>query len=138
MRIATLLAFLLIPLLMPAQETPKIKKVPASATSAASGKEMYVAYCASCHGLDGKGQGPAAVALNRRPVDLTALAQKNGGKFPALLVISAIQEGNQNAHGSKDMPVWGPILSSVSSDRPLVVEQRLSNITAYIETLQTK
>lgn len=139
MRIVSLSALLLVSVLLPAQQpATKIKTVPVTPTSAASGRDMYVAYCASCHGLDGKGAGPAAVALNRQPTNLTLLAQRNGGKFPALMVMSSIQEGAQTAHGSKDMPVWGPILSSLSTDRPMVVNQRIANLTAYIESLQVK
>ncbi len=107
-------------------------------TSAASGKEMFDAYCASCHGVDGKGNGPAAPALKMQPADLTLLAQKNGGKFPAMHVMSSIRDVTQNVHGSKDMPVWGPVLSSVSSNNPAIVTQRISNLTKYIESLQVK
>jgi mono/diheme cytochrome c family protein len=139
MRIVCLVAFFLGSLLLPAQETAtKIKKVPAAPTSAASGKEMFDAYCASCHGVDGKGNGPAAPALKRQPTDLTLLAQKNGGKFPTMHVMSSIQDVTQNVHGSKDMPVWGPILSSVSSHDHNIVAQRIRNITSYIESLQVK
>ena len=137
MRIACLLAFLLGSLLLPAQETT-IKKVPAKPTSAASGKEMFHSYCASCHGVDGKGNGPAAPALKKQPTDLTLLAQKNVGKFPTMHVMSSIQDVTQNVHGSKDMPVWGPILSSVSSRNPGVVRMRITNLTEYIESLQVK
>jgi len=141
MRIASLLAFLLGSLLLPAQETtPKIAKVPASATSAASGKELFGAYCASCHGLDGKGNGPVAPVLKTQPANLTLLAQKNGGKFPAMRVMSSIQDVTQNAHGSKEMPVWGPILGELEppARRPAVVKQRIGNLTRYIESLQVK
>jgi mono/diheme cytochrome c family protein len=139
MRIASLLAFFLGSLLLPAQDaTTKIKTVAVSPTNADSGKGMFVAYCASCHGLDGKGNGPAARALKRQPADLSVLAQQNGGKFPAQRVMSAIQDGVQPVHGSKEMPVWGPILSSVSRDSDAVVKQRIVNLTTYIESLQAK
>jgi len=139
MRSVSVLAVLLGSLLLSAQETKtQIKKVPAERTSAASGKEMFDAYCASCHGVDGKGNGPAAPAFKKPPTDLTLLAQKNGGKFPAMHVMSSIQDVTQNVHGSKDMPVWGPILSSVSTKDPGVVRLRISNLTSYIESLQAK
>jgi len=139
MRIASMLIFFLGALLLPAQQPgAKINKVPAESTPADSGKAMFGAYCASCHGLDGKGGGPAAAALKVQPVDLTQLARKNGGKYPSMEVISSIKDGAANAHGSKDMPVWGPILLSVSPNGPAVVQQRMSNLTAYIESLQAK
>jgi mono/diheme cytochrome c family protein len=117
---------------------PKIKEAPIANISAASGKEMFNSYCASCHGLGAKGDGPAAPAMNRRPADLTVLAKKNGGKYPAEKVISTLMQYNTLGHGSKDMPVWGPLLFSVSHDDPGVVELRAKNIASYIETLQVK
>ena len=51
-----------------------VKKVPIQRTSAASGEEMFDAYCAACHGKDGKGNGPAAAELKMPPPDLTTLA----------------------------------------------------------------
>ena len=117
----------------------KIRKAPAPYTSAASGQEMYVAYCASCHGRDAKGDGPAARALKARPADLTALAATNNGKFPSNHV-AAVLSGQEEvmAHGSKDMPVWGPVFFRVSQGRPGEVQQRISNLTRYLESLQGK
>ncbi len=139
MRIATLLGFFLGALLLPAQEpTAKINKIPVQSTPADSGKAMFNAYCASCHGPDGKGGGPAASALKVAPADLSQLAHRNGGKYPSLAVVSSIKDGTGNAHGSNDMPVWGPILSSVSPNGTPVVQQRISNLTSYIESLQAK
>jgi mono/diheme cytochrome c family protein len=139
MRFARIIGFLLGAGALLAQEsTPKIKPVSAQSTSPASGKEMFRAYCASCHGPDGKGNGPAAPALRKQPTDLTLLAKEKGGKFPAMAVMSSIKDGTPSGHGSKDMPVWGPILSSVSSDSPAVVDQRVSNLVGYIQSLQAK
>jgi hypothetical protein len=73
-----------------------------------------------------------------RPADLTVLAQKNGGRFPVALVMSSIEDGTQSAHGSKEMPVWGPILSSVSRNSPIVVKQRIANLSDYVDSLQVK
>jgi len=138
MRIASAIIFFVGSLLLQAQETAtKIKKVPAAPTSAASGKEMFDAYCAACHGADGKGNGPAASALKKLPPDLSLLAQKNGGTFPTMRVMSSIRDVTQNVHGSKDMPVWGPVLKSVSPN-DATVAQRISNLTGYIQSLQVK
>jgi len=138
MRFAIALTMVLGSALLSAQDAPKISKVGAVPTSPASGKEMFRAYCASCHGPDGKGNGPAAPALKKQPTDLTLLAQKNGGKFPAMRVMSSIKDGAQAEHGSKDMPVWGPILSTVSSENPAVVDQRVGNLVGYIQSIQVK
>jgi mono/diheme cytochrome c family protein len=120
-------------------QQPKIKKVPAPHTSPASGDEMYMTYCASCHGTHAKGDGPAAGALKIPPADLTTLAQKNNGKFPSNHVAAVLSgEEEVTAHGSKDMPVWGPILLRVSHGHTTEVQQRITNLTRYIESLQGK
>jgi mono/diheme cytochrome c family protein len=117
----------------------KIKQTPAPYTSAASGQEMYKAYCASCHGLDGKGTGPAASAMKHALPDLTMLAKKNGGKFPSNHVAAVISgDYNSPSHGSQSMPVWGPVFLKVSQHQPAEVLQRISNLTKHIESMQTK
>jgi mono/diheme cytochrome c family protein len=116
-----------------------VKHVPISQTSATSGKEMFTNYCAVCHGKDGKGNGPAASALKMPPTDLTTLAQKNGGKYPSGHVAAVIRGQAQTpAHGSQDMPVWGPLFSSISQGHESQVQQRVTNLVSYIETLQAK
>lgn len=117
----------------------EVKHVPIKPTSPASGSEMYANYCAVCHGKDGKGGGPAADALKVPPTDLTTLSKSNGGKFPSARVASAIRgDVNLPAHGSKEMPVWGPLFGHLSQGHPAEVQQRIANLTAYIESLQVK
>jgi mono/diheme cytochrome c family protein len=127
--------------MMASAQEPKteIKHVPIKPTSPASGPEMYKTYCAVCHGTDGKGNGPAVEALKVPPPDLTALASKNGGKYPALKV-SAIIRGDKvlAAHGSKDMPIWGPLFRTISGGHESELQQRVSNLNQYIESLQKK
>jgi mono/diheme cytochrome c family protein len=125
---------------MYAQETnPQVKHAPAQQTSAASGKEMFNSYCASCHGADAKGGGPAAPALSTKPADLTALARKNGGKFPIDRVMSILRgQATVTAHGNRDMPVWGPVFWRMSQGHPAEMQQRVTNLTRYVESLQTK
>lgn len=127
-----------------AQEKPQeksnvtIKKVTVKRTSPASGQQMFVSYCASCHGKAGKGDGPAAPALKVTPTDLTMLAKQNGGKFPADHVATVIADGTVAAHGSKDMPVWGHLFRSLSGGHDSEVQQRVANLTKYVESMQTK
>lgn len=121
------------------QSKPVIKHVPIKSTSAASGQEMYNSYCAVCHGKDGKGAGPAAEALKVPPTDLTQLSKSNGGKYPALKVTAAIRgEATLPAHGSKDMPVWGKLFWNMSGGHEAEVQQRVANLSGYIESLQAK
>ena len=124
----------------PAAETqPVIKHVPIQQTSAASGEEMYASYCAACHGRDGKGSGPAAGALKVLPADLTVLARKNGGKYPALKVSSIIRgEDVIASHGSRDMPIWGRLFWSISGGNDGEVLQRVVNLNRHLESLQAK
>jgi len=119
------------------QSGKEIKKVPVSATRADSGAEMFKTYCATCHGLDGKGNGPAASALKVAPADLSVLTQKNGGKYPSGRVIHVIEgTGEIAAHGSSEMPLWGPVFHSLSPGNDSVVKLRISNLAKYIESLQ--
>jgi len=98
---------------------------------------LFRAYCASCHGADAKGKGPAAPALKARVPDLTLLAKRNGGKFPAARVRNMIM-GDEvlAAHGSREMPVWGPIFHQIEwdVDRGNV---RLENLVKYLQSIQS-
>jgi mono/diheme cytochrome c family protein len=110
---------------------------PAGRTSPSSGGEMYRAYCAACHGLGGKGDGPASSALKPAPTDLTQLAKRNSGKFPELQVFGAINGDVQvPAHGSKDMPVWGVVFRRMGDNSVSGATLRMRNLTRYIESLQ--
>jgi len=123
----------------PQAAKPEIKHVPAGYSDPTSGKDMYNQYCASCHGLDGKGDGPAAPALKIRATNLTTLAVKNGGTFPAAHVAAVIQGDSMTpAHGSKDMPVWGPIFMSIGGHSQAQVQLRIRNLTNYLESMQAK
>jgi len=121
------------------QNQKVIQHTTIQATSPASGKEMYTAYCAVCHGTDGKGGGPAASALKTPPADLTTLSKNNGGKFPSMKVTSAIRgDSGLPAHGSKEMPVWGSLFWTMSHGHEGEVQQRVANLTHYVESLQAK
>ena len=116
-----------------------VKRAPAALTSAGSGKEMSQAYCASCHGARGKGDGPAAGALKSQPTDLTALSRNNGGKFPADRVLSILRgQATISAHGNREMPVWGQMFWHMSQEHESEVQQRITNLSRYIESLQAK
>ena len=121
------------------EQKPEIKHAPAARTSPASGHDMYVNYCAACHGKDGKGDGPAAPALKVAPADLTVLARKNAGKYPVMKVTTALTgQANLAAHGNKEMPVWGPIFWRMSGGHEAEVQQRIANLNKYIESIQEK
>ncbi len=122
-----------------APSTPTVKHVPINRAPMNSGKDMFNSYCAVCHGTDAKGAGPAASAMKTNPVDLTALAKKSGGKYPASHVASVLRgQAITASHGSQDMPIWGPLFSSISQGHEAQVQQRIANLVNYVETLQTK
>jgi mono/diheme cytochrome c family protein len=123
-----------------AQEAkPEVKHAAAPQTSPASGKEMFVSYCAACHGKDAKGDGPAAAALKAAPADLTVLAKLNGGKYPSDKVTSILRgQTNLVPHGDQEMPVWGRVFRTMSQGQEGIVVQRISNLNRYIESLQVK
>ncbi len=121
------------------QSKTKEVTIPVTKTASVSGKQMYGSYCASCHGVDGKGDGPVGLMLKNPPADLTVLSRNNGGKYPAARVVSVLQFGAKiPSHGTAEMPVWGPVLGKMdqtnSLDRPL----RISNLSRYLETIQAK
>src|SRR5690242_19375774 len=95
----------------------QIRKVPVQPTPAGDGKAMFKEYCATCHGVAGKGDGPAMDATKKRPADLTQLARKNGGTFPEVHVMNFITGDDVlAAHGTRDMPVWGTLFRSLDPD----------------------
>jgi mono/diheme cytochrome c family protein len=103
------------------------------------GPDLYHAYCAACHGFDGKGNGPAAMSLKTKPADLTALAKNNGGRFPVAQIRKFISDEDPSvaAHGSREMPVWGPIFHQIEVDQDLG-NVRLQNLIKYLESIQQK
>jgi mono/diheme cytochrome c family protein len=104
------------------------------------GASIFRNYCAACHGLDGRGNGPVSKALKREVPDMTRLSQRNDGKFPAIHVRTIIMFGADSllsAHGSKEMPIWGPIFHEIEFDQDLG-NVRLENVTKYLESIQRK
>lgn len=115
----------------------EVKRVPVHYNNEVEGAPLYHAYCATCHGPVGKGNGPAAPALKTPPPDLTVLAKNNNGRFPDLKVMHILENGmDLSAHGSKDMPIWGPIFRSMGPD--YVGHMRQVNLTHYLQSIQVK
>ncbi|MGC1424710.1 MAG: c-type cytochrome [Terracidiphilus sp.] len=113
--------------------------IPVNKTSPADGKQMYTSYCAPCHGVDAKGRGPAAPALKAPPTDLTELQKNNHGKFPDTHVMAILEFGaDVPAHGSATMPVWGPILGNMNRLSLQDKQLRISNLSRYLESIQTR
>lgn len=103
------------------------------------GPELFKAYCATCHGKDAKGGGPMAASLRIAPPDLTRIAVRNGSSFPFLQVQKIISGEQQPpaTHGTREMPVWGPIFSEVTWDQDLG-RLRIYSLAMYLEAIQVK
>jgi mono/diheme cytochrome c family protein len=118
-----------------AQQAPDVAKRQ-NLIRSLDGADLYKTYCASCHGKTGKGDGPVAPMPKATVPDLTAIAKTNGGVFPEARVRRIIMgEGMIASHGSREMPVWGPIFHQVEED----VDRgnvRLENLVKYLESIQ--
>lgn len=103
------------------------------------GADLYRSYCASCHGQTARGDGPAGAALKVPAPDLTALARRNGGRFPDGHVYQVIEWGGAIAsHGSRKMPVWGVAFRPLSDENQREVSARIHALTDYIASIQLK
>jgi len=113
------------------------------------GKREYVNSCAVCHGTSGKGDGPLAGQIKTKVSDLTIIAKNNVGVFPFARIYDLI-DGRQavEAHGPRDMPVWGNVYSmewaggpfdfAMPRDRESFVRGRILAVIGYIYSLQVK
>jgi mono/diheme cytochrome c family protein len=118
---------------------PTINDSQLPSTYMPTGEQIYKQYCATCHGADARGNGPLAAMLKTQPPDLTKLSQRHGGKFPYDYVASVIEFGpGVSAHGSSDMPTWGPIFGYFDKRNEKVVRQRIKNLSDYLASLQGK
>lgn len=112
---------------------------PFDSGEATLGQIIYARYCAACHGREGKGDGPVAPGLLRKPIDLTLLASKNSGKFPYDKVAKAI-DGRETtrAHGTPDMPVWGEIFEKTTGTDAPNAGEAVRRITHFVWSIQKK
>jgi len=109
------------------------------------GKSSFGALCASCHGVDGKGDGEVAKLLRIPPSDLTTLTERAGGKFPFVDVYYTLARGmEQPGHGDSEMPVWGQFFVADSlTDRGVtpgeavaIAAGRAMSLALYLESIQ--
>ena len=120
----------------PAFAQSTIKKEPLRPINDVSGAATFNAYCTVCHGPSGKGDGPAAKAFVKPPADLTQIAKRNNGKFsPNAVKMHITGDTVVAAHGTRDMPTWGPLFRSTEGN---LAELRLKNVIDYIESMQEK
>jgi mono/diheme cytochrome c family protein len=129
---ACFIAAVLLPALAAAQEPEP--------TSGAHGQVLFQDRCASCHGTDATGNGPAASSLSQPPPDLTEISKRAGGAFPAPRVVEIITYGgNIAAHGTGPMPVWGKVFSDEGGRGKIGAATSRQSVIAlkrYLETIQ--
>lgn len=110
-----------------------------SASANNRGRSLYLQYCASCHGIDGTGNGPVAPNLKVAPPDLTAI-EKSKGKFPDLhirqVIAGEIGQTELTVHGTKEMPVWGQVFRLEHGQTYSILN--VHALTKYIESIQKK
>ena len=114
------------------KEAPKL-----DSSAASSGATLYQRYCAVCHGPSARGNGPLATELRTPVPDLTTIAARSNGKFPAERVQKIISNGeNLRGHGSVDMPAWGDAFKRTSGLEGATPEEAIRNLTHYLWSLQ--
>jgi mono/diheme cytochrome c family protein len=122
------------------EATKHLKKGPLVYSKPESGAQMWKDYCAACHGMSGRGDGPAAELLKSAPPDLSLLAKRNNGEFPADRFRSVLCfGGGGHAHGTSDMPIWGPLFRSqeeVTLFPQGAAELRIHNLSEFVKSLQ--
>lgn len=109
-------------------------------SSGTNGAAVYKTYCAVCHGVEAKGDGPLADNLRHAPPDLTTLARRNEGKFDAVMVYRVIDGRDPvKGHGGPDMPVWGDAFKrSTEGYSEKAVKERITAIVDHLKSLQRK
>lgn len=127
-----------------ANSTDVAGNVPSAASSAERGREDFFSYCASCHGVEGRGDGTVAEFLTIAAADLAQLRKKYAGQFPRARLADIIDGRVEvKVHGERDMPVWGAWFADEAgaagvgrSRRNEIVRQRIDDLISYIETIQ--
>jgi nucleotide-binding universal stress UspA family protein/mono/diheme cytochrome c family protein len=123
-----------------AQAQPPAPQPQAEMRQRVTGGEVFRTYCATCHGPSGRGDGPLAGSMRRRPADLTEIAKKNGGEYPSEIVFRTIDgQTPMRGHGGPDMPVWGDAFArSRDGGDAVTVKERIDSLVEFIRTLQVK
>ena len=104
------------------------------------GQKLYLQYCGSCHGKDGRGNGTVTPYLKLKVPDLSLLKKNHKGIYPFNDVMTAIDGSRAvRGHGDRQMPVWGEVF------RKEVEKEKYTELTAllkakviaeYVATLQ--
>ena len=111
--------------------------------TSSEGKALFEKHCSKCHGVDGRGGGPAAATLKIRPVDLTRIADRRSGVWPMLEVMSIIDGYTKSTNPRQDMPVItelteGPIVNfDTGNGLETPIPARLIAVAVFLESIQS-
>ncbi len=104
------------------------------------GMKEFVNYCASCHGSEGKGNGPIVHFLKNKPTDLTQLSKNNNGTFPFERIWGVFDGTHVFAeHGTSEMPIWGyRFIREAQKENRSTNEAKAKalNIVLYLQVIQ--
>ncbi|MGV6847010.1 MAG: c-type cytochrome [Marinibacterium sp.] len=116
---------------------------PLAAQDIKAGSESYEHYCATCHGLEARGNGPMAPVLVLQPPDLRGLSARNDGVFPVARVVERIDGRDPLVSHGSPMPVWGPFFDGdravavkAETGQPILTSQPIADLVAYLRSVQ--
>jgi mono/diheme cytochrome c family protein len=104
------------------------------------GQPVFERHCVSCHGAEGRGDGPVASVLHPPPADLTTIAARRGGSFPGGEIARFI-DGRFSipAHGPRAMPVWGQRFGADIPEADIgesITRGRIATLVEYLKSIQ--
>jgi mono/diheme cytochrome c family protein len=124
----------------PPPVAPPAAPPPQSPVALVGGAYTFRTYCASCHGVDAKGDGPLSESLRYQPPDLTRIAKRHGGEFPAEKVIRIVDGRSPlKGHGGPDMPIWGDAFRNADTGYDdAVARAKVREVVEHLRTIQEK
>ncbi len=118
-----------------------LQTIPLVAQDIDDGEQVFNDLCATCHGLDGKGNGPMAAILTLQPTDLTQLSAADGA-FPTARVVGRIDGRDPLVSHGSPMPVFGDYFEGkdtalkTASGQPIMTSQPIVDLVSWLESLQ--
>jgi mono/diheme cytochrome c family protein len=116
--------------------------LPGAAQDPVAGADLYVRYCAACHGMEARGDGEMAAILTVLPSDLTSLSAGNGGVFPVAQVAWQIDGRDPLlAHGGV-MPLFGDFFEGqdtairAENGQTILTSRPVADLVAFLEAIQ--
>ncbi|TMM55308.1 c-type cytochrome [Sulfitobacter sabulilitoris] len=115
---------------------------PLAAQDVVAGADLFLEYCAACHGGAAEGDGPMASALLVQPSNLTTLTQRNDGRFPVERIVTRIDGRDPLVSHGSDMPVYGwffegsDVTFKTPSGQPVMTSAPIADILEFLRSVQ--